>query len=288
MYRNFFRDSCADGLIAAPYGLSKAYLGSKMNRMHRRFCLGDALYVIDYWTKQTGSSISLRDLAGPEIGNPFGILLEGTLVRTGAPYQHYSAHKILSYLDHGAGTVTEIGGGFGGMAYYLLRDHPGLKYLDFDLPESIALASYYLLKAFPKRNFLLYGEKDLTAEVIAGADVVLMPLFEMEKAQPRSVDLVFSSHAVSDISSEAMDDVLNMIARVTKRYFLNIGQGKAARSISETARNRGLFCLEETRASEWHKHRFPDVEEVECLYRPSEHKYPAPSNAGSDVESTCR
>jgi putative sugar O-methyltransferase len=272
MYRNFFRDACSSGLIGVPYGMAKAYFKRTIKDIYRRFYLGDALYCIDYWRMQTGGRFSLRDLAGPETGNPFGVLLEGTLVRTGAAYQHYSAQKVRGYLDSQGGTVAEIGGGFGGMAYYLLRDHPKVRYIDFDLPESIALTSYYLLKAFPQLNFLLYGEDELTAKTIDRSDVVLMPLFEMEKMPAGSADVTFSSHVMSDLSTEAISDYLDAIVRMTQSYLLYIGMAGATESISNLSTKRHYpLRLEETRPSGWHSHKPSDVggasSEIECLYR---------------------
>jgi putative sugar O-methyltransferase len=267
MYRNFFRDPCAAGLIAVPYGMSKAYFSGTITDIHRHFYLGDALYRIDYWATQTSGHFTLRDLAGPAVGNPFGVLINGTLVRTGAPYQHYCARRTCSQLNPGRGTVVEIGGGFGGMAYYLLRNREKLTYLDFDVPEGIALTSYYLLKAFPGLRFLLYGEKELTKEAIAQADVVLMPIFEMDKLPSRSVDVTFSSHAMSDVSREAMGDYLTTISRVTTNHFLYIGNSQAAKSISELASRNHHFRVVETVSSNWHSHKDPEVSEVECLYR---------------------
>jgi hypothetical protein len=57
--------------------------------------------------------------------------------------------------------VVELGGGFGGLAYYLIRDNPQVTYLDFDLPEATALASYYLMRSLPSLSIQLYGEVDL-------------------------------------------------------------------------------------------------------------------------------
>jgi putative sugar O-methyltransferase len=271
MYRNFFRDPCSKGLVGVPYGMSKTPFGEMIKDMHRRAFLGDALYRIDHWRIQTGGQFPLHELAGPEIGNPFGVLIDGTLVRMGAAYQHYSAQRICGCLNSEIGTVTEIGGGFGGMAYYLLRDRAGVKYIDFDLPESIALTSYYLLKSFPNLKFLLYGESTLTVETLARADVVLMPLIEMERMPSKSTDVVFSSHAMSDISHEAMRAYLKTIARIAKSQFLYIGNSQGTESIVRlTTKNRHLFRLIETLPSGWNKHRHPKAGEMECLYAPVE------------------
>jgi hypothetical protein len=265
IYRNFFRDASSTGLIGVPYSLTKAYFDKRIKDIHRRFFLGDALYGIDYWKTLTGDRFPLHALAGPEIGNPFGIMIGGTLVRAGAVYQHYSAHKIASYLFSAKATVAEFGGGFGGMAYYLLRDQPGIKYVDFDVPESLALTSYYLLRSFPHLKFLLHGESAITAEALASADVVLMPLFEMESLPSESVEVVFSSHAMSDISQEAMSVYLKTISRISTGCLLYMGNSQGAESI-RTAEAQQLFRLDEIRPSGWNTHRFPKAHEVECLF----------------------
>jgi putative sugar O-methyltransferase len=256
MYRNFFRDPCSSGLLGAPYGMSNAYFGGKIKDVHRRFYLSHVLYRFDYWKAQTDGRFTLRDLAGPGIGNPFGVLIDGTHISVGSEYSHYCAHRISSLLDSGVATIAEIGGGFGGMAYYLLRDRARVTYLDFDIPESIALASYYLLKAFPHLKFLLYGERELTKQSIAQADVVLMPVFELAAMPPESVDVTFSSHAMSDISPGAMAEYLDNIDRMTRRGLLYIGNSRASKSISDLLSQRyDSFELAETRSSGWQSHK---------------------------------
>jgi putative sugar O-methyltransferase len=253
MYRNFFRDPCSSGLLGVPFGMSEAYFGGTIKDFHRRFYLSHVLYRFDYWKAQTQNRFALRELRGPGIGNPFGLLIDGTQINVGAEYAHYCAHRIDSMLDSKIATVAEIGGGFGGMAYYLLRDRPEVTYLDFDVPESVALTSYYLIKAFPKLKFLLYGEGQLTADLISQADVVLLPLFELDAMPAGSIDLTFSSHAMSDISSEAMIEYLKVIDRTTKDCFLYIGKERTNEPISDLFVQRDhSFKLSETRSSGWH------------------------------------
>jgi hypothetical protein len=256
MYRNFFRDPCSTGLLAAPYGMSQAYFGGEIKNVYRHFYLSLALRRIDYWMVQTDERFALCELDGPQVGNPFGVHIDGTHIRAGAEYAHYCAHRIVSLLDSESATVAEIGGGFGGMAYYLLRDRPRVTYIDFDVPESIALTSYYLLKSFPQLQFLLYGEAKLTMGAIAQADVVLMPVFELATMPAESVDVTFSSHTMSDISSEAMVEYLNNIERVTRDSFLHIGNQRAGESISALmCRRYNSLELAETRPSDWHVHK---------------------------------
>lgn len=256
MYRNFFRNTCSSGLLGVPYGMAKAYFGGTISDFHRRFYLSHALYRIDYWKAQTDDRFELRDLAGPEIGNPFGVRIGDTFVRVGSEYAHCCAHQVGGLLGPEKSTVAEIGGGFGGMAYYLLRDYANVTYCDFDLPESIALSSYYLLKAFPHLRFLLYGEQELTKKSIGQADVVLMPTFELANMPEESIDVTFSSHAMSDISSDAMAEYMDNVVRMTRSAFLYIGNSRASKSISDlVSRKYDSFHLTATRSSGWHSHK---------------------------------
>jgi hypothetical protein len=256
MYRNFYRDSCSTGLLGVPYGMSTSYFGGQIKDIHRHFYLSHVLYRLDYWSAQTDNQFALSDLAGPQLGNPFGVQLGDTLVPVGAEYAHYCSHRINLLLRSKESTVAEIGGGFGSMAYYLLRDHPGLTYLNFDVPESLALSSYYLMKAFPQLKFFLYGEHELTQETIAASDVILMPLFELDSLPAKSVDVCFSSHAMSDLSSEAMDVYMDNIDRFTRDSILYIGNRKASESMAALINQKhSSFNLTDTRFSGWHSHK---------------------------------
>lgn len=268
MYRNFFRDDCATGLVPVQR-MKGGYLGEVISDFHRRLYLFDALFRLDYWKAQTDGRYGLRDLAGPPVGNPFGVILEDTLVRTGSEYQHYCAHRIAGLLPKGTATVAEIGGGYGGMAYYLLRDRPATTYIDFDVPESIALTSYYLLKAFPQRKIVLYGEAELTAETISQADILLLPVSEIAELPSGTVDLSFSSHAISDLSPALMAEYLNDIARFTRDHFLYIGNSDSTRVIARTfaGAGRAAFTALDRRPSDWNCHIAPKADHVEVLYR---------------------
>jgi len=177
MYQNFLRDPCSAGLIGLPW--SGTSFGSVVDDLYRRFYLSDVFYRLDYWKARTEDRFPLCDLAGPAVGNPFGALVEGTVIRAGTEFHHHCAQRIIDLLadlpitlpDPTRATVAEVGGGFGDMAWYLLRNQPRVTYLNFDLPESIALASYYLLKSLPDRKFLLYGEGELSRESISRSDV---------------------------------------------------------------------------------------------------------------------
>jgi putative sugar O-methyltransferase len=268
MYRNFFRDPCSGGLIGVPYQMAKAYTGQDVDESYQRFFLSDALHRIDYWKTQTGNRFELRELAGPDIGNPFGVSLDGTFVRTGTEYQHYCAHKINELLPPGNSSVVEIGGGFGGMAYYLLRDRPETVYCDFDMPESIALTSYYLLKSLPHLKFLLFGEEELSESSFAKYNAVLLPAFELVKLPTKRIDLTFSSHTMSSLVHDARIEYMNQIIRATRKHFLYVGRGAESTAFQKLMRLKyPSLTLVERRPLEWHNQKFLSAGEEEWVYQ---------------------
>jgi hypothetical protein len=87
----------------------------------------------------------------------------------------------------------------------------------------------------------------------------------MESLPSESVEVVFSSHAMSDISQEAMSVYLKTISRISTGCLLYMGNSQGAESI-RTAEAQQLFRLDEIRPSGWNTHRFPKAHEVECLF----------------------
>src|SRR5579863_5302204 len=256
MYRNFFRDACSAGILGAPGGLAKAYFSGDIKDVHRHFYLSHVLCRLDYWKSLTGGRYTTRDLAGPRVGNPFGVIIDGTHISVGAEYSHYCSHRLREQLDQERSTVAEIGGGFGRMAYYLLRDRPGTRYVDFDLPENIALVSYYLMKALPDRKFLCYGEKAITRESIAEADVVMLPRFALTSVPAYSVDLTFTSYGMSELSNEQLKHYVKEISRMTKGKLLFMGNRAVSQMVSECVRNQSTsFALGESCESGWHSYK---------------------------------
>jgi O-methyltransferase domain len=266
MYTNFFRDPCCTGLTAVPYGMTDVYFGGKMTDLHRRIYLADTLYRLDYWRQETRGRFDLRDLAIPPIGNPFGVCLEGTLVSARAEFHHRCADRVAGLLESKLSTVVEIGGGFGAMAYYLLSGHPKIKYFDFDVPESTALATYYLVKALPHKKFLLFGETPLTGEAISNADVALLPLFAMERLRTASVDVTFSSHTMTDVEAGELASYLETIHRVTRNHFLLVSVTSLPNIPGLLGDDGDLFHLEERRQLRWSSYRRPQADEIEGLY----------------------
>jgi putative sugar O-methyltransferase len=266
MYRNFFRDKCSAGLTGLP--LARMEEAGRVGNSAKQLYLIDTLHRIDLWRRKTADRFPLSDLTPPNVGNPFGVVIDGVFVRSSCEDQHYCAHRIIDLLGSAAApVVAEIGGGFGGMAYYLLRDHPGVTYINFDLPETIALASYYLLSAFPDVKACLYGEADLSAETLRSSRIILMPGFSLPQMEANSVDVAFNARILSDLSAASLNNYLAEIARTTRGHLLHLNRIEG--SLAADAwfnKNAPTLKLVAKQFSEWNNARTLYANEMENLY----------------------
>jgi len=138
IYRNFWREPCSTGLVGLPVDMSKSYFGinRKISYANRTLYLNDSIHRFNLWKELLGHRYSSESLHSPMIGNPYGYFIEDNFIKSGADYQHFYATRINDLLagDQNRKVVVEIGGGFGGMAYYLVRDAVNTTYVDVYLP----------------------------------------------------------------------------------------------------------------------------------------------------------
>jgi len=152
------------------------------------------------------------------VGNPWGCIIDGELVTPKATRFHTAAWQ-LHHLAHGIErpVVAEIGGGYGGMIHYLFRETPSVRYVDFDLPETLVLHAFHVLNALPDRRIHLYGEENPDADW----EIRLLPNYAIAGFAPKSVDLFYNSFSLSEMPSAVMDNYLGQVARLTRRFFLH-------------------------------------------------------------------
>lgn len=172
---------------------------------------------------------ALSRLERPRYGNPKGgMMLEGRRVSVGAyTMNYYTAQQRELIGEAEEPVVGEIGGGYGKMAYYLLRDYPRFTYLNFDLPETLLLNYYYLSSCFPERRFLLFGEHDsLSGEhdsvsgehnfskaTLTDYDFILMPNFELPSIPDAFCDLFVNKNSLGEMNEDTVRTYLAHIWR---------------------------------------------------------------------------
>ncbi|MFZ6011473.1 MAG: putative sugar O-methyltransferase [Bacteroidota bacterium] len=156
------------------------------------------------------------------VGNPWGLRIENELITPKAIRFHTNALQIKNLLDNTEEkTVAEIGGGYGGLALYLNREIKGLKYFNFDLPETLLLASYYLTLSLPDKKVFLYEGGEITPEIIKNHDIFMLPNYLIDKFPSKAVSVFFNSFSLSEMPPETNAAYINEISRITKSYFFH-------------------------------------------------------------------
>lgn len=98
----------------------------------------------------------------PDVGAPYGVEVAGRLFTTESPDQIYGAARLLEAVEQYAADsenphIVEIGGGYGGMAYWAAKMRP-LPYTIVDLPIVNVLQGYFLAKSLGHDQVALYKE----------------------------------------------------------------------------------------------------------------------------------
>ena len=197
------------------------YLAFRRNPLYRyQFCNTWVRYVRAY--ESVGGTE--EDLVFSQVGQPVGMETRRGVVPLEAIRYHYWARRFRSLLEGGQRHVIgEIGGGLGGQAFKVVERKPGqLCYMVFDIPETLLVASYFLLRSLPEHRILLYGEDTFGADAMDRYDVILMPSFAIPALPDFSVDLWFNACSFSEMLRSTAEEYLHHIERTCRGHFLHV------------------------------------------------------------------
>ena len=119
----------------------------------------------------------------------------------------------------GNSSILEIGAGTGRTAYYASKF--GIKDITIlDLPYVCILSGYYLIKALPNEDVVLYGENphDETPSI------KILPYWCIQEIPDQTLDLTLNQDSFPEINYNTVMEYLSQIHRTTKHYFLSINQ----------------------------------------------------------------
>lgn len=241
IYSNIFRSEASRGLgmVDIYWQLKKQKISYKLIsdfvnllqfkkpssiKRNKKLYIYNFCHHLHIWKEYLGNKYKLNDLSFPLIGNPFGMEINSILIPFETIRHHYYATRILELLKKEDNSIIcEIGGGFGGVAYHLIKksERKKVKYIDFDLPEMITIVSYFLMNAYPNKRFLLFGEDDLSNNVFDSYDIILMPNFELSKLRDRSINFFFNSMSLTEMDQETVEEYLKQINRCCNKYFMH-------------------------------------------------------------------
>lgn len=220
MYENFFRDPLSTGLHGLHFDMVSTYMNPDAppnQEAITKYLECCAFAARNFLLTCPGTSID--KLVRPAVGNPYAYNLEGRTIFPGADYHYTFAEKIGVLLRKKTSPVVlELGGGFGGMAYYCLRDIPLVKYICVDLPENAALQAYFLKSYFPDKKIRLFGEDFESKDF----DALIIPNYGIESLSENFVDLTFNSYSLAEMSKETIENYVKLITYFTRDYFYHL------------------------------------------------------------------
>ncbi|MBL7703551.1 MAG: putative sugar O-methyltransferase [Ferruginibacter sp.] len=271
-YSNFMREKCSTGLHGLAIDMHSNFFAKPVpGRLHSKMYLNDSNYRFDLWKSSFGNNGQVKALYMPEYGNSYGYYKDDNYIRTGAEYLHYYASSIKNLLSESGNnrkTIMEIGGGYGGLAYFLNKNIEKLTYVDFDLPENMALTSYYLMCCFPQKKIMLYGED--TLDNIDNYDIVVLPNFCIDSIKENSADLIFNSYSLAEMAPATIQYYVARIKAISKKYIFHVNHTNKSTSIN--ADNFGFdadseFLLIYRAKAMWNMYRNYRCDEYEYLYK---------------------
>ena len=222
MYENFFRDPLSTGLHGMHFDMVEKYMNPEIGPSEvdlQAYMKVSIEYANNFLLNC--KDLEVKVLERSPVGNPYGYSLDNIDVFPCAEYHFYFARKIGTLLREAQSPVVmELGGGFGGMAYYLLRDFPRVKFIGVDLPENAALQAYYLMSYFPDLKIRLFGEENFTD--VQDFDVLILPNYAIETLSENSIDLSYNSYSLAEMSLDSANNYMKLICHMTKSFILHL------------------------------------------------------------------
>jgi len=176
------------------------------------------LQALELWRWLRGPDADVRRLSYPRFGNQAGAHIDGTFVGPGSFFNDVYGSLLAGLVsDRERPVVADLGAGYGKLAYFILRDLRRWTFIDLDLPETLCLAAYYLMKAWPDRAAVLYGEAGDSEP--SAHDLVFLPAYAIDRIPDRAVDLFVNKNSLGEMTADAARVFVGHIARTTRWFF---------------------------------------------------------------------
>ncbi len=201
---------------------SSTLIKNKMRTIIGRRYLKNVVFnnALKNWKWLYNNRKNVSSLTYPRHGNQVGALIDNNFVGVGSFFNEVYGSLLGELIDDvPRPVIAELGAGYGKLAYFTLRSMNSSCYLDFDLPETLCLAAYYLMKSWPYKKVLLYGEEEYSIKSHDKYELIFMPSYEIEKLCNNSVDLFINKNSLGEMTREATANYVRHIASSTRYFF---------------------------------------------------------------------
>jgi putative sugar O-methyltransferase len=160
------------------------------------------------------------------VGGPITVVHQGRRLTRHVVYSAYQCTVLLRWSGlHPSrpALVCDIGAGYGRLARHFTRIFPRATYLLLDLPESVALASFFLKSSMPGtrigtiRDF--EPDAPIAPDALAGYACVALPWWYIENLVDESVDLFINISSMGEMSHAFIEYYMAQIHRLARGSF---------------------------------------------------------------------
>ena len=202
LFINFFQTNCGYGIMTPSFSEINQYdLESQI--------LWDLDALLEF------SEIEFEDdmLFSSQIGAPYGLSIGNKIISPDSPRHLYFAQKLLKFNND----ILEIGGGYGGLIYFLNKLGFNNTYYNVDLPETLYI-SYYFLRKNNIKCKLVTSDNFL----IEKGTVYLIPHFLLNKIQEKiQFDTFFNANSLSEMDINYVKQYFDIINNKKPKYILH-------------------------------------------------------------------
>ena len=114
--------------------------------------------------------------------------------------------------------IAEIGGGYGGLVLKAKKRFSKARFIIFDLPELLAVQTYYIYNAFPESKILYL--KDILERgnkvFYEDFDFIILPGWMIDQVPDKFIDLVINMRSMMEMSLNIIDFYFTHIHRTVK------------------------------------------------------------------------
>jgi hypothetical protein len=126
--------------------------------------------------------------------------------------------------------ILDVGGGWGGLAYFLRRVFPNSHLTILDLPETMIFSIPYLKMVDKNKSFFVYGENGSVDSAISDNDFSFIPPTIINQIGDDTFDLVVNTGSMAEMTAEQVMEYIVQIKRVGKGLFFSFNEDLQSRN----------------------------------------------------------
>lgn len=161
-------------------------------------------------------------ISEPKVGNPFLIKYRGKKISQdlcNSVHEFYSATKSQTLSE--IKSVSEIGAGYGRLAYVFLKMLPKINYTVIDIPPALFVSQWYLSKVFPKDKIFFYKRFKSYRQIkkeFESARIRFLMADQIELLPNKSFDLMINVSSLHEMKRNQIKNFINHMDRLTHGF----------------------------------------------------------------------